>query len=173
MAASCYGYACHQQGLGSFSGFKKWIGAKHRQNPRGKLGSVLSTRHREIIPPFSRTITLNKSTLELLTKKTVNVAEWSRYSFDLQLKSEVYIHLSQIHLNSVFHNSWHLILVNMPWSMLGVLVHWKTKLELPDWCLEMYDLCPYVQLQTVVCFFMAVLERLLLPCWVAFQVMLI
>ena len=31
----------------------------------------------------------------------------------LQMKSEVYIHLSQIHLNSVFHNSWHLILVNI------------------------------------------------------------
>ena len=32
----------------------------------------------------------------------------------IQLKSEVYIHLSQIHLNSVFHNSWHLILVKIP-----------------------------------------------------------
>ena len=32
----------------------------------------------------------------------------------LQLKSEVYIHLSQIHLNSVFHNSWHLIIVKIP-----------------------------------------------------------
>ena len=29
----------------------------------------------------------------------------------LQLKSEDYIHLSQIHLNSVFHNNWHLIQV--------------------------------------------------------------
>ena len=32
----------------------------------------------------------------------------------IQLKSEVYIHLGQIHLNSVFHNSWHLILVKIP-----------------------------------------------------------
>ena len=31
----------------------------------------------------------------------------------IQGNSEVYIHLSQIHLNSVFHNSWHLILVKM------------------------------------------------------------
>ena len=36
----------------------------------------------------------------------------------VQLKSEVYIHLSQIHLYSVFHNSRHLILVKNPclWS---------------------------------------------------------
>jgi hypothetical protein len=27
---------------------------------------------------------------------------------------EVYIHLSQLHLNSVFHNSWHLIVVTIP-----------------------------------------------------------
>ena len=33
----------------------------------------------------------------------------SKYSW-----SEVYIHLSQIHLNSVFHNSWHLIQVQIP-----------------------------------------------------------
>jgi hypothetical protein len=32
---------------------------------------------------------------------------------NIQLKSEVCIHLSQIHFNSVFHNSWHLILVKM------------------------------------------------------------
>jgi hypothetical protein len=31
-----------------------------------------------------------------------------------QLKSEAYIHLSQLHLHSVFHNSWHLILVKIP-----------------------------------------------------------
>jgi hypothetical protein len=31
----------------------------------------------------------------------------------IQLKSEVYIHLSQIHLNSVFHNFGHLIRVKM------------------------------------------------------------
>ena len=36
---------------------------------------------------------------------------WERDARDLQLKSEVYIHLSQIHLNSVVHNSWHVILV--------------------------------------------------------------
>jgi hypothetical protein len=34
-------------------------------------------------------------------------------SMYVQLKSEVYIHLSQIHLNSIFHNSWHLVLVRM------------------------------------------------------------
>ena len=34
-----------------------------------------------------------------------------------------------------------------------------------------YDLCPHVQLQTVVWLFMAVLEQWLLPCWAAFQVM--
>lgn len=41
------------------------------------------------------------------------------------MKSEVDIHLSQIHLNSVFHNSWHLIL-NVP--VLGLLrasLHFK------------------------------------------------
>ena len=37
----------------------------------------------------------------------------------VQLKSEVYIHLSQIHLNSVFHNCWHVILVKIP--VLGQL----------------------------------------------------
>ena len=34
----------------------------------------------------------------------------------IQLKSEVYIHLSQIHLNSVFHNSWHLIKVKIQYQ---------------------------------------------------------
>jgi hypothetical protein len=37
--------------------------------------------------------------------------------YHLQLKSEVYIHLRQIHLNSVLHNSWHLILVKIPCLM--------------------------------------------------------
>jgi hypothetical protein len=32
----------------------------------------------------------------------------------VQLKLEVYIHLTQIHLNSVFHKYWYLILVKMP-----------------------------------------------------------
>ena len=37
----------------------------------------------------------------------------------IQLKSKVYIHLSQTHLNSFFHNSWHLIQVKIPclWSV--------------------------------------------------------
>ena len=34
-----------------------------------------------------------------------------------------------------------------------------------------YDLCPHVQLQTVVWLFMAVLEQWLLSCWAVFQVM--
>ena len=41
VAVSCYGYVCHQQGLGSFFNDKKKLNkAKHRQNPRGKPGSV-------------------------------------------------------------------------------------------------------------------------------------
>ena len=32
----------------------------------------------------------------------------------IQLIPEVYTQLSQIHLNSVFHNSWHLILIKIP-----------------------------------------------------------
>jgi hypothetical protein len=41
VAASCYGYPCHRQGLGSFlNDNNKLNRVKHRQNPRGKLGSV-------------------------------------------------------------------------------------------------------------------------------------
>ena len=50
-----------------------------------------------------------------LLKATRNISmrrgTWGRY---VQLKSEVYLHLNQIHLNPVFHNSWHLILVKNP-----------------------------------------------------------
>ena len=35
-----------------------------------------------------------------------------------------------------------------------------------------YNLCPHVQLQTVVCFFMAVLEQWLFPCWAPFRLCL-
>ena len=43
-------------------------------------------------------------------------ANWIRphSTLQIELKSEVYIHLSQIRLNSVFHNFWHLILVKIP-----------------------------------------------------------
>ena len=39
--------------------------------------------------------------------RTTDDYDYSNYHdiADVQLKSEVYIHLSQIHLNSVFHNS--------------------------------------------------------------------
>jgi hypothetical protein len=42
VAASCYGYACHWQGLDSFLGHKEMNRAtcKHRKNPTGKPGSV-------------------------------------------------------------------------------------------------------------------------------------
>ena len=36
---------------------------------------------------------------------SVTMDKWTVKAIDIQLKSEVYIHLSQIHLNSVFHNS--------------------------------------------------------------------
>jgi hypothetical protein len=60
--------------------------AKHRQNPRAKLGCCF--------PPDTGRCTFQqdnnlkhkaKSTLELLTKKTMNVPEWPSYSFDLNL----------------------------------------------------------------------------------------
>jgi hypothetical protein len=57
---------------GAFQDEKKRNGVKH---------SVLSTRHWEMNSPFSKA----KSTLELLIKKTVNVPEWSSYSFHLSL----------------------------------------------------------------------------------------
>ena len=45
----------------------------------------------------------------LIAKKPLNTQLSPRLEpQQTQLKSEVYIHLSQIHLNSVFHNSWHL-----------------------------------------------------------------
>ena len=41
VAASCYRYACHWQGLGIFWEDKNKLNrAKHRQNPKGKPGSV-------------------------------------------------------------------------------------------------------------------------------------
>ena len=41
VAASCYGYSCHRQRLGRILGVKNNCNiANHRQNPRGKPGSV-------------------------------------------------------------------------------------------------------------------------------------
>ena len=58
-----------------------------------------------------------KSVLDLkvvLNAKKTKYMLFSRsYNLDLQLKSDIYILLSQIHLNSVFHNSGHLIQVKM------------------------------------------------------------
>jgi hypothetical protein len=59
---------------------KKRNGAKHRQNPREKPGCLLSTRHWEMNSPFSKTTFANKSTLKLLSKKTVKVPERPSYS---------------------------------------------------------------------------------------------
>jgi hypothetical protein len=61
------------------------IELKHRQNPRGNPGSVCFP------PDIGRLFNNNrkpkaKSTLELLTKKTVNVPDWPSYSFDLKKK---------------------------------------------------------------------------------------
>ena len=49
-----------------------------------------------------------------------------KVGFNVQLKSEFYIHLSQVHLNSVFHNSWHLILVQIPcFRSVGITAYFK------------------------------------------------
>jgi hypothetical protein len=47
--------------------------------------------------PFSRTIT--QSTLELHTKKTVNVPDWLSYSFDLNLLDNLWQDLKWLFSN--------------------------------------------------------------------------
>ena len=63
----------------------KWNGAKYRQSPRGNL--VRSAFHQTLEFTFQQDNLKQKakSTLELLTKKTVNVPERPSYSFDLNL----------------------------------------------------------------------------------------
>ena len=71
---------------GVFHDEKKWNGAKHRQNPRGKPASVCLHQTLREEFPFQQDNNLQhkaKSTLELT--KTVNVPEWPSYNFDLNL----------------------------------------------------------------------------------------
>jgi hypothetical protein len=61
----------------------KKSGAKHRQYPRGKPGYFHQTMGDEFTCQQDNNLKLkSKSTLELFTKKTVNVPEWLNYSFD-------------------------------------------------------------------------------------------
>ena len=71
---------------GVFQGEKECNGAKLRQNPRGKPGSV-SAFHQTLGDEFTFQQDNNlkhnaKSTLKLLTKKIVNVLEWQSHSLD-------------------------------------------------------------------------------------------
>jgi hypothetical protein len=64
----------------------KWNTAKHRLNPRENL--VQSAFHQTLGHPFTFQQDNNlkhkaKSTLELITKTTLNVPEWRSYILDL------------------------------------------------------------------------------------------
>ena len=59
----------------------------------------------------SRVVNTNKKSTIMAN---LYVTQVNIFQLQLQLKSGVYIHLSQIHLNSVFHNSWHLFRVKIP-----------------------------------------------------------
>ena len=83
VAASFYGYACHRQGLGCFWDEKK----------RNSIGTILKQNlvQSAFQPTLGDEFTFQqdnnlkhkaKSTLELLTKTTLNVPEWPSYSFD-------------------------------------------------------------------------------------------
>jgi hypothetical protein len=55
---------------------------------------------------------------------------------EIQLKSEVYIHLSQLHLNSFFHNSWHLIVIKIP--VLGQLGSPLVRIIVTEWFISAF-----------------------------------
>jgi hypothetical protein len=80
VAASCYGYACHQQGQGSFFRIKR---------NRIELSTWKILEENLVQSAFQQTLGDNnlkyktKYTLELLTKIALNVPEWPSYSFDL------------------------------------------------------------------------------------------
>ena len=93
VAASYYGYACNSWGLGSFQDKNKQNGTKHRENPRGNV--VQSAFHQTLGDEFTfqQDNYLKhkaKSTLELLTKKTVN------YSFYLNLLENLWQDLQMV-----------------------------------------------------------------------------
>jgi hypothetical protein len=75
---------------GVFQDKKKLNGARHRQNPRGKSVSVCLTPD---TGRFQQDYNLKhkaKYTLELLTKKIVNVPDWPGYIFDLNILENIW-----------------------------------------------------------------------------------
>ena len=87
VAASCYGYACHRQGLGSFFRVKR----NRIELSRGKLlqeNFVQSAFQQTLGDKFTFQQNNNlkhkaKHTLELLAKLKMNVPEWPSYSLTL------------------------------------------------------------------------------------------
>jgi hypothetical protein len=88
-AASCYGYDCHWQGLGSFWGDKnKQNRAKHIQILEENLVQSAFQQTPGYKFTFQKDNNLkhtleSKYTLEYLIMTTLNVPEWPSYSFDL------------------------------------------------------------------------------------------
>ena len=95
VAASCYEYDCHQQGLGSFFRIK----INRIEISTGKIlveNLVQSALQKTLGDKFTFQQDNNlkhkaKYTLELLTNKTLNVPEWPSYIFDLCFLFDLYL----------------------------------------------------------------------------------
>jgi hypothetical protein len=90
VAATCYGYACHWQGLGSFFRIKKSNGMELSTCKILEENLVQSAFHQTLGDKFNFQQDNNpkhkaKYPLELFTKMTLNVPEWLIYIFGMNI----------------------------------------------------------------------------------------
>jgi hypothetical protein len=93
----------------SFQDKNKLDGAKHRQNPRGKPASH-HTLGEDF--PFQQDNNLQhkaKSTLELLTRKTVHFPKRPSYSFDLNLYINLLFELKLLAMTTNILNLFYIV----------------------------------------------------------------
>ena len=94
VAASCYGCACHRQGLRSFWRIQKNV-VELSTGKTLEENLVQSAFQQTLGDKFTFQQDNNlkqkaKYTLELLTKTTLNVTDWPSYSFDLKIVLKIY-----------------------------------------------------------------------------------